>query len=154
MEHNEYEKHLINTFKYNPYTGEITNLKSNKTITRLGNYGYIQVRFGYKGKTKYLDGHRLAWFLYYGKWPIMHIDHINGIRNDNSLHNLRDVSNRDNQLNRKLFNNGHLPGTTKLKSGNWQARIRHGKKRVSLGLFETQLEAHNAYLKYRKEHDL
>ena len=32
---------------------------------------------------KYHFAQRLAWFMYYGEWPSVDIDHINGIKSDN-----------------------------------------------------------------------
>lgn len=49
--------------------------------------GYIVIRvLGNKYKA-----HRLAWFYYYEKWPDKEIDHINRIRDDNRIGNLREV---------------------------------------------------------------
>ena len=45
--------------------------------------------------------HRVAWFLYYEKWPEQEIDHINRIKTDNRIKNLRDVSHSENLYNRK-----------------------------------------------------
>jgi hypothetical protein len=44
--------------------------------------------------------HRVVWFLIQGSWPDGSIDHINGIRSDNRVENLRDVSRAVNQQNR------------------------------------------------------
>ena len=41
------------------------------------------------GKT--YTAHRVAWALSHGAWPQHGIDHINGVRTDNRLNNLRDV---------------------------------------------------------------
>ena len=41
---------------------------------------------------KKLLAHRAAWAIYYGKWPDGVLDHINGVRYDNRIKNLRDVS--------------------------------------------------------------
>jgi hypothetical protein len=35
--------------------------------------------------------HRLVWLLHTGDWPSGVIDHINGVRHDNRIENLRDV---------------------------------------------------------------
>ena len=59
--------------------------------------GHVEVSVGghiYKA-------HRLAWFYVNGKWPKGLIDHINGIRSDNRIKNLRDVSDAVNQQNRR-----------------------------------------------------
>ena len=50
--------------------------------------GYIQVKVS---GVNYV-GHRIAWALHYGSYPNGQIDHINHIRNDNRIVNLRDVS--------------------------------------------------------------
>jgi hypothetical protein len=62
------------------------------------NNGYIVVN-GICGKV--FRAHRLVWFYHYGVWPDNLIDHINGIKTDNRIVNLRDVSNRVNGQNRK-----------------------------------------------------
>lgn len=44
-------------------------------------------------------GHRLAWFYVHGKWPNGEIDHINGVKFDNAIANLRDVTRKQNSWN-------------------------------------------------------
>jgi hypothetical protein len=48
---------------------------------------------------------RLAWLYVYGEWPKNHIDHINRVRDDDRLVNLRDVTHTEN-CNNKSSNNG------------------------------------------------
>lgn len=43
--------------------------------------------------------HRLAWFYFYGRWPEGDIDHVNRIRNDNRIANLREACRSDNLCN-------------------------------------------------------
>lgn len=62
--------------------------------------GYEQV--GIDGKL--YRSHRLAWLYVHGEWPSGQIDHINGIRSDNRLANLRAVSNQVNGQNRHAAN--------------------------------------------------
>src|SRR6185436_8801449 len=59
-------------------------------------------------------GHRIAWALHYGRWPDHQLDHINGVRSDNKLANLREVTNSVNQHNRRdmVRKNGSLKGTS------------------------------------------
>lgn len=57
--------------------------------------GYVQVQIN---KVLY-KAHRLAWFLYHGAWPDGEIDHINRVRDDNRIENLRVVDRMDNAAN-------------------------------------------------------
>ena len=74
----------------------------------------------------------------------MEIDHINGDKLDNRRTNLRIVTPRQNQQNKKIHINGHLPGTHQHK-GKWQARIWINKKSNYLGTFSTPQEASAVY---------
>jgi hypothetical protein len=62
----------------------------------LSNKGYIHIKIGGVRYT----AHRLAWVIYYGSEPTNEIDHINRIRNDNRISNLRDVTKSENCRNR------------------------------------------------------
>ena len=99
---------LIEYLQYNSETGVLIWIKSPahtiKVGTRAGyNSGHGYLKIGFKGKLYY--AHRLAWYLHYGKWPINNIDHINGIRNDNRISNLRDITQQQNSLNQKNHRN-------------------------------------------------
>lgn len=137
MNFNEY-------LQYNPETGDIVwiNKTSKGVRIKIGdiagslNYsGGIHIKF----KDKLYLAHRVAWFLYYGSWPKYQIDHINGIRNDNRISNLRDVTNRQNSLNRKY----HREKTVKYYSFNkpsnkWRVQTQINGKPKHLGLFDTE----------------
>lgn len=88
--------------------------------------------------------HRVAWALHSGKWPDGEIDHINGIRTDNRVCNLRDVTKSDNQRNaaRRKDNKSGYAGVYKYKN-RYIAHIRIGGKMKILGRFDTAIEAHN-----------
>jgi hypothetical protein len=131
--------------KYNPETGDIIWIKKPNDRVQINNIAgnlkpdnYLSIKF--KGKA-YL-AHRLAWFLYYGKWPKNQIDHINGIRNDNRINNLRDVTSRQNNLNRK----SHREKTVKYYTYNktkqvWIVQKRIEGKRTHLGCFDSEEKA-------------
>ena len=131
--------------QYNPETGIITWIKKPSYKVQIGNIagnlhslGYLQM--GFKGK--YYKAHRLAWFLYYGSWPTNHIDHINGIKTDNRISNLRDVTRSENLLNCK----GHREKTVKYYTYNktkqvWIVQKRIEGKRTHLGCFDSEEKA-------------
>jgi hypothetical protein len=69
---------------------------------------------------------RLAWLYVYGEWPKNEIDHINRLKDDDRLVNLRDVTPTENQNNRS--NNNGLPEGVYwgAKSAKYQAQISDG----------------------------
>lgn len=89
-------------FYYNPDTGQLWRhfKKYSKLVTEQQDDGYIWTRITLNKKTRRAFAHRIAWVLYYGHFPSQLIDHINHNRQDNRICNLRDVSPRDNSLNR------------------------------------------------------
>lgn len=117
---------------------------------RLARDGYVDICI--QGK-RYL-AHRLAWFYIHESWPAHQIDHINCIRSDNRMDNLREAQPFQNYSNRRVQRKG-LKGVTWHKSaGKWQAAIKHKGKNHYLGLFESEKEAHEAYcLKARVLHE-
>lgn len=120
-----------------------TRYAGNEALTSHDAYGYNHGNFC-KGTHK---AHRVAWALYYGGWPTGHIDHINGVRNDNRIINLRSVSMQENSKNMKIpsRNTSGVIGVYYNKEcGKWVAQINIDKKMVWLGFFETKLAAINA----------
>lgn len=49
-----------------------------------------------------IQEHRLAWAFHHGDWPADDIDHINGVKDDNRIENLRDVGASINSRNMLL----------------------------------------------------
>jgi HNH endonuclease len=92
--------------------------------------------------------HRIAWLLVHGTWPSVEIDHVNGMRDDNRIANLRDVSKSVNKQNvrRARADSGHgFIGATRTR-GRWQSVITVDGKRVHLGMFARGEDASAAYL--------
>jgi hypothetical protein len=76
------------------------------------------------------------------------IDHINSIKNDNRVENLNIVSSRENTHRKKTIGTSKYIGVNWSKSKcKWQARIGIKFKRIHLGTFNTEIEAHEAYQK-------
>lgn len=120
-------------------------------MVKLNGYNYIMVNY------KEYKASNLAWLFVHGKWPINIIDHINGIKTDDSIENLRDVTYRANSNNTRRHREGKTAGTSYRKDGRkypWIARIRISRPKnilIHLGSFKTEAEAHEAYMKAYQE---
>jgi len=112
--------------------------------------GYMRVKvFGH-----IYIAHRLAWFYVHGRWPTGDIDHINGIRSDNRIANLRDVSRRtncENLLRSKNNKAAPLGVTLHRKTGRWQAQIKSRGISYHLGLHDDPNDAHAAYVQAKRK---
>ncbi len=103
--------------------------------------GYIRVKLNNK---IYLV-HRLIWFIENGYYCDV-LDHIDGVRSNNKISNLRKSNHSLNQCNTLKNRQGHLAGVTYNKQAKkWRARITVDKVRISLGLFKTRQAAGLAY---------
>jgi hypothetical protein len=138
---------------YDPETGDFTWLKYVNSRVRIGSvagtakqgYKYI----GLLGKD-YLV-HRLAWLYVYGKWPAFEIDHINGVKYDNQLCNLREATRSQNLRNsgvRKSNISGHKGIYYHPRANKWVAYIKYNKKLRYLGGFNTKEEAIAVYIQF------
>lgn len=88
--------------------------------------------------TRFYFAHRLAWLYVHGIWPAHQIDHINGVRDDNRIHNLREATSIENGQNRTTNKNntsGHDGVSWDKRHRKWQASIRAEKKRIYVGRF-------------------
>ena len=89
--------------------------------------------------------HRVCWAIHYGEWPDGHIDHINGVRTDNSISNLRVVTPQQNARNRAMSSLNTSGVTGVVRSGRkWIAKIGVDGKSIHLGTFETKGAAASA----------
>lgn len=84
--------------------------------------------------------HRVAFCMTYGYFP-KYVDHINGIRHDNRICNLREATKVINGRNQKknALNTSGVTGVYWWKAGQvWRAQIGVEGKRLYLGAFETK----------------
>jgi len=93
--------------------------------------------------------HRLAWLYVTGQWPVADIDHIDGQRDNNAFHNLREATRTQNNANSRLpvTNKSGLKGASWDRwTQKWVARIQVAGKGLNLGRFDTAEAAHAAYV--------
>ena len=163
MNRNEIRPDLVRElFDYNPDTGKFVWLDrdeklshSQKSALRFnslfaGKEAFITPLNGYRSGNIFgtmMMAHRCAWAWVHGEWPNGQIDHINGVRSDNRLSNLRIVDNSENQKNAKLRsdNSSGCPGVMfDRNQKKWTAKIHERGKRIWLGSFEQLSDAINA----------
>lgn len=116
-------------------------------------HGYIVIKVG----AKYHRAHRLAWLYVHGDWPEQLIDHINGVRDDNRIVNLRPASGSINTQNRRVASAKKKScdklGVYRLKPyGRFNARLRIGGRDIYLGTFCSAEQAHEAYVAAKRVH--
>ena len=116
MEINGYENYLIYE------DGRVWSKKRNKFRKSCMTNGYLRIGLCKNGKNKYFLVHRLI-ALYYipNHNNYLEVDHINRIKTDNRLENLRWVNLSEQSLNRnhKLSNTGEKYICKYKKSGNY-----------------------------------
>lgn len=146
---------LLAAFDYDCDTGLFTRKtcadKSHvgDTPTSLDGWGYVHFRV--LGK-KY-RAHILAWFYVFGEWPREQIDHIDEVKTNNRIGNLRDVSQAWNQQNRRKPRRDNKLGILGVcKAGEkFHAQIGPARGvRLNLGYFDTAEEARQAYVDAKK----
>lgn len=152
------QKYLRETLHYDPETGVFTwrvpparNVKNGSVAGCLTSHGYIQIGV----KNRLYAAHRLAWLYVYGKWPTNLIDHINGVRSDNRITNLREATSAENQYNilKAKNNTSGVKGVTWSKQHKkWRAQCRVNGKNHRLGLFADICEAEQVVKQFREQH--
>jgi len=111
-----------------------------------GRYVHIQI----DGK-KYL-AHRLAWLYIHGVFPEKEIDHINCIKQDNRLVNIRIATRSQNMANKKVRKDSKS-GIKGIREFNnkWISIITIKNKRIYLGSFGSKEQASNAYMEHANQ---
>ncbi|MFH5067193.1 HNH endonuclease [Enterobacter cloacae complex sp. 2024EL-00215] len=150
---------LLSHLEYDPDTGNFVRLiclpgcgsKPGDVAGYKRKNGYVVIRFN----GKQYRAHRLAWFYVHGEWPDGEIDHINGVKSDNRLRNLRIANRSENTKNigRRRRNTTGFKGVSKVTGmkSRWCARITSNRETIHIGSFSTPEEAYDAYCKKAAE---
>jgi hypothetical protein len=146
---------LRSLLSYDPESGDFKWIEkrfngadSGQSAGSINRYGYRRICvFG-----SYYTAHRLAWLLHYGVEPKGSLDHINGVRSDNRIANLREATNSQNGYNMSL-SSASKSGVKGVRfycragrKDKWSARIMVQGESIFLGLFDTLEEAKSARL--------
>jgi hypothetical protein len=126
---------------YDPETGIFVWKKVTTNRVKIGSKigsvmanGYVSMAID----TRRYYAHRLAWLYTHGYFPENEVDHINRIRTDNRISNLREVSGSCNSRNACAPNGGAttVKGVAWYKRHKkWRARIRDINKSPFLGYY-------------------
>ena len=129
-------------YKYDPQTGKIYGSRG-KEIKRKTIKGYINLNYD-------LKGHHFAWYWVYGNVDFIELDHLNRIRDDNRICNL-EIADRNQQNQNRSGVKGYNWHTLIKK---WHAQIQINGEKKSLGYFNTEQEARQAYLQAKEKYHL
>lgn len=119
-----------------------SNAKAGNRAGRLLRTGYRSVHVSGR---RYQE-HRLIYLWHHGAMPPQ-VDHINRLKADNRIENLRAADHSSNQMNTAArVNQSGLRGVRFVpKTGRWAARIYRNGKEIRIGTFATPEEASIAY---------
>jgi hypothetical protein len=133
-------------FTYDEMTGKIYGVRGNEIKSNCR--GYNVITFLVSKKRIQLKAHQFGYYIKYNK-VVDYIDHINGIRNDNRICNLREVTAQGNQHNRLCKGYTYCKKTNK-----YRTQITLGYKAINIGRFNTEQEARQAYLDAKKKYHM
>lgn len=108
---------------------------------RAGGVSACGYRYTWIGPKSYRT-HRLIWKWHFGTEPKL-IDHINQIRHDNRIENLRPLSASLNKMNGPAYKNNKsgTKGVYLTRFGTWACGFRKDRKYIHLGTFKTKILA-------------
>ena len=133
--------------------GNARNKKTDKILKQVLHNGYYCIQVSKNNENKNLRVHRLIALSFIPNSNNKYcVDHINRIKTDNRLENLRWSTHSENQMNKSKHSNNTstCTGVHYDKSKNkWQVRIQINGKRKHIGYYQTFEEA----VKIRKEQE-
>lgn len=150
---------LKEVVSYNPDTGVFTwkkipgrRVKAGKIAGSKHKDGSVTITIDQR---KYRAG-RLAWLFFYGVEPEHEVDHKDGDNTNNRIKNLRDVPHQVNLQNQRQAQAGSKTGVLGVyrhhRGVKFVAQIKEpGGRRRHIGIFQTEVEASEAYVKAKRE---
>ena len=127
-------------FTYDPITGIVFGVRG-LPVKNTNGMGYFELTFQKDSKRYYIKAHIFAWYWVH-KECVDIIDHINTIRNDNRIENLRSVTFTQNVQNSSKAKGYYWHKNNK----RWCSNIWVNGIIKRLGYFLTEEEAKQAYL--------
>lgn len=147
------KEYFCEILNYDPETGMVSWRSDRRNGAKAGDeVGHTAVTDGIEYRSVCIDGvsrrvHRIIWIMFYGEWPKGTVDHRNGNGLDNRIENLRDVTEQQNQRNKKrcVKNKSGVTGVHWCeRSHKWISQISDKEKRIYLGRFDDFSEAVSA----------
>jgi hypothetical protein len=139
---------LTEVLSYSDQTGlfkwiKKTSIRCSDIVGHKTKSGYIVIRID----GRLYRAHQLAWMYVYKQFPIKFIDHINLVRDDNRICNLRLVTKKQNSENRvnKNTSTGIRGIIWDKQRKKYAAYISQNNKTIGLGRFDLIEDAKNAY---------
>lgn len=130
---------LEDQFKVVPETGEIFDIRGRPAGFSRNGYKFVTLN------RKQIRAHRVVWLWVHGRWPVDDIDHINGVKGDNRISNLREATRSQNITNKKrqVDNSCGFKWVSPFRN-KYRAEIKKGNTRVYNSLHATPEEAYAA----------
>lgn len=141
---------------YDPETGVFTWRVYRGGRAKAGSIAGCRITSGYlhcsiDKKLYYM--HRLAWMYVHGEMPPDMIDHINHVKDDNRIVNLRLADMSLNKQNQKIALSNSSSGLLGVHyHKGWRAKITINGKQISLGRFNSAESAHEAYVEAKRKY--
>lgn len=154
------QEQVHSLFSYDPETGilfrKVTtnrNALAGEPAGWINNHGYLNIKID----RRTYKVHQIVWLYVYGIWPVGVIDHINQIKTDNRIANLRDTTVQINNINKSVRkdNTTGIPGVTwRERDKLFYAACRRDGKQNYLGSFKSAQEALAAVNKFKQEYEI
>ena len=110
-------------YTYDAKSGRLTSSRYGRTIrgAKRDKRGYLYIYCKIDKRKIHVYLHHAVWAVCNDRWPEQQLDHVNGIKSDNRIENLREVNQSENMMNRvypwKPNAKSGLPGVCKHGSG-------------------------------------